>query len=120
MAITGYKKVLDSARKLPMRAQAELIETLLGELNELTADPYLQDVRPSNSLEVLKGMSIKELKALADATLAPGRQRRLNLLLRKNKSGNLNEKNEEELDAILDEGDRLALLKAKAHYSLQK
>jgi hypothetical protein len=71
-----------------------------------------------SSLEILSGMSLGELKALADAILAPGRQRRLNALLRKNKTTALRKKESEELDELLEESDRIALLKAKAQYTL--
>lgn len=71
-------------------------------------------------LETLSGLSIGELKTLADAILAPGRQRRLNSLLRKSKTTVLRKRENEELDEILEESDRLALLKAKAQYTLLK
>ena len=63
-------------------------------------------------------MSIEELRALANARIAPARQRRLTTLLRKNKALKVNEKDETELNAIIEECDHLALLKAKAMYTL--
>ncbi len=71
-------------------------------------------------LETLSGLSIGELKTLADAILAPGRQRRLSALLRKSKTTALRKRESEELDKILEESDRLAILKAKAQYTLLK
>ena len=72
------------------------------------------------SLETLSGLSLGELKTLTDAILAPGRQRRLNSLLRKSKTKALRKRESEELDEILEESDRLAILKAKAQYTLLK
>jgi hypothetical protein len=71
-----------------------------------------------SSLETLSGMSIGELKTLADAILAPGRQRRLSSLLRKSKTTALRKNESKELDELLEESDRIALLKAKAQYTL--
>src|SRR5262245_42706126 len=48
-------------------------------------------------LEILSGMSISELKTLADAILAPGQQRRLSSLLRKSKVTALRKKESKEL-----------------------
>lgn len=73
-----------------------------------------------SSLETLSGMSLGELKTLADAILAPGRQRRLSSLLRKSKTTGLRKNESTELDELLEESDRIALLKAKAQYTLLK
>jgi hypothetical protein len=63
-------------------------------------------------------MNETELQALSGAIVAPGRQQRMKALLRKNTRGELGEAERRELDALLDEADRLALLKAKAAYTL--
>ena len=63
-------------------------------------------------------MSAADLVALADGAVAPGRQRRLKVLLRKNEQGKVSEAEQRELDALLDEADRIALLKARAAYTL--
>lgn len=65
-------------------------------------------------------MNVGELNTLADAILAPNRQKRLRLLLRKNQVQALNEKESGELDQILEDCDRIALLKAKAQCTLVK
>ena len=115
MATVNLSDVLKIARQLPRRAQTELAETLLRE----STDPF-EVPTPSNSgLEPLSGMSRPELQALAESVLAPGRQGRLKALLRKNKEGRLVNKEQPELDALLEESDRIALLKAKALYTLQ-
>lgn len=117
MAVTSLEKVLREARKLPPRAKAELISALL----EDTEGKSLSDeIKKENaSTETLSGISKGELETLASAILSPGRQRRLRTLLRKNKEGTINKKETKELDAILEDTDRLALLKAKAQYTLQ-
>src|SRR3990172_3868713 len=115
MATVNLSDVLKIARQLPRRAQTELAETLLRE----STDPF-EGPPPSNGgLEPLSGMSRPELQALAESVLAPGRQGRLKALLRKNKEGRLVNKEQPELDALLEESDRIALLKAKALYTLQ-
>lgn len=117
MAVTTLEKVLREARKLPPRAKAELISALLED-----TEGYLlsDEVKKGNaSPETLSGVSKGELETLANAILSPGRQRRLRTLLRKNNEGTINEKEIKELDAILEETDRLALLKARAQYTLQ-
>jgi len=117
MAVTSLEKVLREARKLPPRAKAELISALLED-----TEGYLlsDEVKKGNaSPETLSGVSKGELETLANAILSPGRQQRLRTLLRKNNEGTINEKEIKELDAILEETDRLALLKARAQYTLQ-
>jgi hypothetical protein len=64
-------------------------------------------------------MSLGELRALADAVVAPGSQQRLHDLLEKNRNSNLSPEEEQILDALLDEADQVALLKARARYTLQ-
>lgn len=100
--------ILAAARRLPRKAQTELAEALLRE-GVASGSP---------SLEPLRGMSEIELRALANAILAPGHQRRLKTLLRKNREGSLREAERTELDALLEETDRIALLKARAAYTL--
>ena len=117
MAITSLEKVLREARKLPPRAKAELITALLEEAEEVSLGNSAN--KKDSSPETLSGMSKGELETLAEAILSPGRQRRLRTLLRKNKEGTISEKEMKELDAILEETDRLALLKARAQYTLQ-
>ncbi len=96
--------LLAAARKLPRKARTELAETLLRD----TETP----------MRMLHGMSETELDALASAVVAPGRQRRMKALLRKNAQGKLGDAERVELDMLLEEADRIALLKAKAAYTL--
>lgn len=63
-------------------------------------------------------MSETELVALSGAMVAPGRQRRMKTLLRRNERSELPPDERQELDALLEDADRVALLKAKAAYTL--
>lgn len=106
-------EILAAARRLPRKAQAELAETLLRDAGAPAVDASGQP-----GLETLRGMSETELVALSRAVVAPGRQRRMRALLRKNTQGELGESERQELDTLLEEADRIALLKARAAYTL--
>lgn len=118
MPVAGFDKLLRAARKLPLDARSLLIETLLNETKPTRRDATKHKTSGA-ALEALSGMNQGELQTLADAILAPGRQRRLRQLLRKNKAGRLSRLENNELDELLEESDRIALLKAKAQYTLQ-
>ena len=117
MTTASFENVLREARKLPPHGQTELITTLLSEIGGSLSQLRRQSAK-TPALEILTGMSIGELEALANAILAPSRQRRVHSLLRKNKMKPLSEKEGKELDELLEESDRIALLKAKAQYTL--
>ncbi len=106
-------EVLAAARQLPRKAQAALAEALLR-------DAAVGDgvVTVQAGLIPLPGMSEIELVALSQAVLAPGRQRRMKTLLQKNAAAALSDRDQQELDALLEEADRIALLKARAAYTL--
>jgi hypothetical protein len=59
-----------------------------------------------------------ELRVLADAVVASGRQATLHDLLAKNRRSDLSAAEEAELDQLLEEVDQVALLKARALYTL--
>lgn len=63
-------------------------------------------------------MSLEELYVLAKSVLDPSRQQELQALLEKNREGTLSTDEEKTLDVILAETDQLALLKARAQYTL--
>jgi hypothetical protein len=109
----NLEELLAAARRLPRKAQAELAEMLLRDTGAPAVDPSGQ-----HGLETLRGMSETELVALSSAVVAPGRQRRMRALLRKNTRGELGEAEQQELDGLLEEADRIALLKARAAYTL--
>jgi hypothetical protein len=72
----------------------------------------------AGNAELLVGMSIAELEALADGALAPAAQARLDDLLDRKKSAHLPQEEETELDRLLQKIDQLTILKTRAKYTL--
>ena len=71
-----------------------------------------------NSSELLRGLSVEELEALADCLLAPSAQTRLNDLLARRSEESLPADEETELNRLLQKTDQLTLLKTRARYTL--
>jgi hypothetical protein len=109
----NLEEILAAARRLSRKAQAELAETLLRDAGAPAVEPSGQP-----GLSTLRGMSETELVALSSAVVAPGQQRRMRALLRKDTRGELGDSERQELDALLEDADRIALLKARAAYTL--
>jgi hypothetical protein len=103
-----FQQVLTAARQLPKPSQAKLVSALLKE----TAST------PDMPAQPLIGLSEAELRALAESTLAPRHTQRLRQLLRLNRERKLTRALKAELEALLEESDQVALLKAKANYTL--
>lgn len=108
MTVMDFQQILTAARQLPKRSRVELASTILSEVADTT---------PA-SLEPLTGLSEAELRALAESVLAPRHARRLKQLLRLNREKKLTRGPKAELDALLEESDQVALLKAKASNTL--
>jgi hypothetical protein len=108
MVIGDFQIVLTAARQLPKTSQAKLVAALLQE----------QGAEHPSALEPLTGLSKAEWCALATSVLAPAHTRRLKQLLRLNREQKLTRAWQAELAALLDESDRIALVKAKANYTL--
>jgi hypothetical protein len=116
MAVTSYAEVLKAAQHLPLDDQVELAEALLRNLRSALPREL---VRPAEKeLALLGGMSVEELRVLAEAILSPSHQQQLQTLLEKNRSGTLSPDEETILDTLLAEADQVALLKARARYTL--
>lgn len=117
MTVMSYSKVLEATRQLPLDDQVELVEAVLSNLRSVLrgkpAEPLEEELAP------LTGMSAEELQVLAEAVVAPGRQRQLQALLEKNRSGTLSPEEETTLDTLLAEADQIALLKARALYTIK-
>lgn len=64
--------------------------------------------------DVLHGLSIAELQALANGMLSPEHQEKLSDLLQKNENEVLSREDAEELDQLLEQIDSLSILKARA------
>lgn len=69
-------------------------------------------------LEPLTGLSAAELRALVASVLAPAHARRLKQLLRLPREKKLSRAVQAELDTLLEESDRIAVVKAKANHTL--
>lgn len=106
--LLDFQQVLTAARQLPKPSQVELVSTLLKETSPGNGAP----------LQPLIGLSEAELRALAESVLAPRHARRMRQLLRMNRDAKLTRAQKAELDALLEESDRVAILKAKANYTL--
>ena len=70
--------------------------------------------------EILTGLSIDELEALADGLLAPASQARLDELLYRRKDGPLTADEDNQLDRLLRKTDQLSILKTRARYTLHQ
>ena len=70
--------------------------------------------------DILNGVSIDELEALASGVLVPTAQARLDDLLECAKANRLSPDEEAELDDLLNKVDQLNLLKARARYTLDQ
>jgi hypothetical protein len=70
--------------------------------------------------ELLVGLSVEELEALADGLLAPAAQARLDELLARRKEKPLSAAEERELDSLLQRVDQLTILKTRARYTLHQ
>jgi len=109
MQTVDFQQILIAARQLPKPSQAQLVSALLQE----------QGAVPYPPLEPLTGLTAAELRALADAVLAPTQAKRLKQLLRlQREQKKLPRPLQAELDTLLEESDHVALVKAKASYTL--
>ena len=70
--------------------------------------------------ELLTGLNVEELEALADSLLAPAAQVGLNELLARRKAGPLAADEDLELDRLLRKTDQLTILKTRARYTLNQ
>jgi len=109
MVTADFEQILTAARQLPKPSQAKLVSALLQD----------QGTASTPALEPLIGLSEAELHALADSVLASEHARRLKYLLRLQREKTLPPVLQAELDTLLAESDRIALVKAKASYTLK-
>jgi hypothetical protein len=82
---------------------------VMGEIKTMNTNP-----------EILVGLSIPEMEALADSLLAPAAQHRLDELLALSKVKQLNSDDVSALDSLLSKIDQLTILKARARLTLDK
>lgn len=117
MAVMTYPKVLQLAKELPPEAQLELAEALLYNLRANL--PLQEMIAGDEELVPIIGLTHTELQALADAVVAADRQQQIKMLLAKNRQETLTPDEESMLDALLSEADQVALLKARALYTMK-
>ncbi len=73
-----------------------------------------------NDLELITGLSVDELEAIADGLLVSPLQNRLSHLLACSKDGPLSSADNLELDGLLRKTDQLTILKTRARYTLNQ
>lgn len=113
MMRVSYPKILRLAQQLPPETQLVLADTLLhAYAGSQAADALQQHLTP------IVGLSPAELQALAYAVVAADRQSQLQTLLERNQQGQLSPEEGARLDTLLAEVDHVALLKARALYTL--
>ena len=104
---------MSSSRRYITNEQGERIGVLLD------LEEYQQLTRSSPpDPERLMGLSEAELQALAQSSLAPSEQSRLDDLLARNADAQLSETEQAELDRLLQHVDQLTILKTRARYTL--
>ncbi len=93
-------------------AQGEKVGVLLN------LETYQQLTNLSLDSELLIGLSIDELQALAESCLFPKTQMQLQELLIKNSENQLSKVEAETLDKLLAQVDQLNIIKTRARYTL--
>lgn len=118
MAPFSYSDVFEVAKQWPAVEQVGLAEALLRNVRSIWrqgADTSHAD----DSLRPLNGMTTSELQVLADAVVSAAQQEKLHELLDKNSAGMLSPEEANILDALVEAVDQVAMLKARAMYTLQ-
>ncbi|MBN3874399.1 hypothetical protein [Nostoc sp. JL33] len=93
-------------------AQGEKVGVLLD------LETYQQLTNLSVDSELLIGLNLDELQALAESSLSPKAQIQLQELLIKNSENHLSNEETETLDRLLAQVDQLNILKTRAKYTL--
>jgi len=117
MTTLPYQDLLQLVRQLPKHMQLRLAEDLLQTLRTSSTKKAVDAAKPP--LAPVVGLTEGELKALAESVVAPDRQQQIQTLLEMNRAQGLSAKTEAELDELLAEVDQVALLKARALYTLK-
>ncbi len=84
----------------------------------LDLETYQQLANLSIDPELLIGLSVDELQALAESSLFPTTQIQLQELLNKNYENHLSNEESDILDKLLAQVDQLNILKTRARYTL--
>jgi hypothetical protein len=86
----------------------------------LNLETYQQLTKLSADTELLIGLSLDELPALAETSLSPKSQIELDKLLMKNAENQLSNEESQTLDKLLIQVDQLNILKTRARYTLNQ
>jgi hypothetical protein len=110
-----YERVDRTAKGLKQPVQQALLKIVEAGLPSLAKVPpeYLPE------LEALEAMSDEELWEIARSEMAAAQQDRLDHLLQKNRTEDLSEVEQQELDQLHTEANRLMLQKSYAHVLLK-
>jgi len=106
------KKAMSDSVQYVTNAQGEKVGVLLD------LETYQQLTNLSVDSELLIGLSLDELQALAESSLFPRTQIQLQELLIKNSENNLSNEETETLDRLLAQIDQLNIIKTRARYTL--
>jgi len=109
--INTVENILQSAKQLNSIERLSVAHALLKDIPGR--------MRSGIPLPLLTGLSEQDLEVLAKTFLSPSRNRCLKFLLKKNRERKLSQPEITELDRLLAESDQIALLKAKAQYTLK-
>lgn len=107
-----YPELVAQVQQLPMKRQLQLVHTVTKQVGQ-----YFKPQQPA--LFPLISLDRSELQTLADAIVSPDHQTVLHTLLHKQREAQLSAGELQQLDELLAEVDRVALLKAKALYTLR-
>lgn len=117
--MVGYDKInqilskaMSDSVQYVTNAQGEKVGVLLA------LETYQQLTNLSIDSELLIGLSLDELQALAESSLFPKTQIELQELLIKNSETNLSNEEAETLDRLLAQVDQLNIIKTRARYTL--
>lgn len=113
-----------SLSKLPKQAMSESVQYVTNQQGErvgvlLDLQTYYQLTNASvEDAELLTGLSLDELQALAESILSPKAQAQLDDLLARNVENQLSADETATLDSLLAQVDQLNILKTRARYTL--
>jgi hypothetical protein len=96
-----------------------LSQTIVNKLQILPQQKQQQFLDSLEDEDLLTNVSIAELQALAQISIAPAEQSHLSDLLDRNTENQLSTEELEKLDRLLAQLDQLNILKARAQYTLQ-
>ncbi|HMQ55561.1 MAG TPA: hypothetical protein PKE64_08400 [Anaerolineae bacterium] len=116
MSTATLTDVLKVAKQLSLRDQIQLAETLMRSHSTSAEEP---GGGSEEQLLPLAGLNEQELKALAHAVVAADQQNEIQELLAKNRQTSISSDEQAKLDDLLSEADQVALLKARALYTLK-